>query len=559
MKKGLIYIVKFALKEGKPFRRYHIVILMLAIVSGVFQVLVALLIKDFGNALISNQDITMQFIVILLVCVIIALTNFGSNYILDALKKKGQLLFCKYIYRKLLETPISEFRKISPGEYLSRILSDTVFVGMIIAAAIPSLIINFGSTIVYFIVLFVLNFYVGLFTVLFVPILILFYLYQGKKLIKAMSEERKSYADFTESLRIKVESLPMIRNFAVEDKMVELLEKDGNTWYKKIKRVIFVDRGFGQTYRLLIAVLPILILYVLNLISLIEAGLAIAFLYFLPQALEPLTVLSTDIGGLYQAIPAIERVEEILQLKKAPSGKRDLKRVDRITLSAVSYSYDNNFVLKDVTLDLKRGDRIGIVGKSGSGKSTLVGIITGLYEPTSGKCEINNIPINEYDARKLRKKIILCTNNDPILPGTVADNISLFEDGYSRENIEKVWKDVCLDKELALEEKIGPGIREISDGQRQRITIARALLRKPDVLILDEALAGIEPTLEGRIIATLKREIPCLIVISHRLSTLMQMDEICVLSDGMIVARDKPEKICENEEFKKLMKLEIVK
>ncbi|MEM4293208.1 MAG: ABC transporter ATP-binding protein [Thermoplasmata archaeon] len=550
---------KFAIRESKPIRKYQIVIIAIYIINSILTVLFALYFKKFGNALSGGEHITNLFITILLLGVCVSILSFAGDAGLEILKRKAQVLFFSTLYRKLLNTQNEELKKSAPGEYLSKILSDTVFVGMFAAAVIPALLVNIIRAITYFIALFIINFYIGILILLFLPVLVVMYIYEGKLFVRASMSERKSYAALTESLRIKIESLSVIKNFGVEREMLNMLERDGEKWYGYVKKVLLLDKGWAHTYSFLLMILPIIVLYFIQYVSVIEMGTAIVFLYLLNMVLEPLIVLSTDIGGVYQAIPPIQRMQEILDLKEIVSGNREIESVNEINLAEVFYSYGKDTVLNGVSLKINRGERIAIVGKSGSGKSTLVNIITGIYTPKSGECYINNIPIRQYNVKQLRKKIILCTANDGIFPGTVLENITLFVDGFSKDEIERVWEAVSISKELGLNERIGPGIREISDGQRQRICVARALLRKPDVLILDEALSGVEPKVEERIMEKIKEEVPTIIVISHRLSTILQMDKICVIEDGEIAEIGKTEEIKESEGFIKLMKMEIVK
>ncbi|MEM3845501.1 MAG: ABC transporter ATP-binding protein, partial [Candidatus Parvarchaeota archaeon] len=476
MKTTLKEAFKFAIRESKPIHKYQIGIIFISIINSILTVFFALYFEKFGNELSGGDQLTNFFITLLLLGVCVSILSFATDAGLDILKRKAQVLLFSILYRKLLNSESEEFKKSAPGEYLSKILSDTVFVGMFAAAMIPALIVNIIRAITYFIALFIINFYIGILLLLFLPVLVAMYLYEGKLFFRASMSERKSYAALTESLRLKIESLSVVKNFGVEREMLSMLERDGEEWYRNVKKVLILDRGWGHTYSFLLMVLPIIILYIIHYISVIEMGIAIVFLYLLNMVVEPLIVLSTDIGGVFQAIPPIQRMQEILGIKEIVSGEKDIEKVNEINLAEVSYSYGKDSVLNAISLKIKRGDRIAIVGKSGSGKSTLVNIITGNHTPKGGECYINNIPIREYNIKKLRKKIILCTASDGIFPGTVLENITLFEEGFRKEEIERVWKAVSISKELGLNERIGPGIREISDGQRQRICVARALL-----------------------------------------------------------------------------------
>ncbi|MEM3554894.1 MAG: ABC transporter transmembrane domain-containing protein, partial [Candidatus Micrarchaeaceae archaeon] len=339
MKTTLKEAFKFAIRESKPIHKYQIGIIFISIINSILTVFFALYFEKFGNELSGGDQLTNFFITLLLLGVCVSILSFATDAGLDILKRKAQVLLFSILYRKLLNSESEEFKKSAPGEYLSKILSDTVFVGMFAAAMIPALIVNIIRAITYFIALFIINFYIGILLLLFLPVLVAMYLYEGKLFFRASMSERKSYAALTESLRLKIESLSVVKNFGVEREMLSMLERDGEEWYRNVKKVLILDRGWGHTYSFLLMVLPIIILYIIHYISVIEMGIAIVFLYLLNMVVEPLIVLSTDIGGVFQAIPPIQRMQEILGIKEIVSGEKDIEKVNEINLAEVSYSY----------------------------------------------------------------------------------------------------------------------------------------------------------------------------------------------------------------------------
>ncbi|MEM3612062.1 MAG: ABC transporter transmembrane domain-containing protein, partial [Thermoplasmata archaeon] len=290
MKTTLREAFKFAIRESKPIRKYQIGIIAISIINSILTVLFALYFKKFGNELDGGEQLTNLFITLLLLGACVSILSFASDVGLDILKKKAQVLFFSTLYRKLLNSESEEIKKSAPGEYLSKILSDTVFVGMFAAAMIPALLVNIIRAITYFIALFIINSYIGILILLLLPILVAMYIYEGKLFVRASMSERKSYAALTESLRLKIESLSVVKNFAVEGEMLNMLERDGEKWYRNVKKVLILDRGWGHTYSFLLMVLPIIILYFIQYVSVIEMGTAIVFLYLLNMVIEPLIV-----------------------------------------------------------------------------------------------------------------------------------------------------------------------------------------------------------------------------------------------------------------------------
>lgn len=182
-----------------------------------------------------------------------------------------------------------------------------------------------------------------------------------------------------------------------------------------------------------------------------------------------------------------------------------------------------------MNLKISRGESVGIVGESGSGKTTLANVIACHYRPEEGKVLVNDIPAKEFG--NLRRKIILVETNEFIFPGTVRENVTLWEE-FDEEELREA---VSIAKvNLPLDEKIGPSYREVSLGERQRIALARALIRKPEVLILDEALSGVDPDVEAEIIGEIKARGITLVAISHRPSTTKLVDRLVLVEKGRV-------------------------
>ena len=525
-------VIKFVLSETKKMWKYQAALVVILLLGAFLTILFSLQIKIFVNSVVRNNINTSQLLFLILLGLGAVVAFWIGIYFLEILKRRAQVNLWKRLYDRIAHADMLEFKKESPGEYISKVLSDTALVGGLIGGLVPAILTNSIHFLSYMIALWIINPYLCILTLLFLPLFVIIYLKQAKGLLFASLMERKSYASVTESLRNKVEAVNMIKSFRVEKNMSSVFEKDCSSWYGKIKMVIFIMQSYRGIYTALTMIVPLIVIFIGGISTSIDAGTLFSYFYVSQMAMGPLTTLVTDLGGVSQALPAVNRVKNVLELKQEKFGNLSLNKIETVVLQDVHFKFNSVKVLNGVNLQIKRGEHIGIVGRTGSGKSTLAKIINGIYKPDKGTVKISGIPINRYN-KELRNKIILCSGDDPILPATLRENITLYDSNFSDEDVCRVLKIVELN-ELSLDEKIGPGNREVSLGQGQRIALARALIRKPECIILDEALSGVNPDMEKRIMLRIKNEIPIVIMISHRESIKNYVDKIYNLENGLL-------------------------
>jgi ABC-type multidrug transport system fused ATPase/permease subunit len=490
-----------------------------------------------------------------------------GDYIVEVLKKRAQVNLWGNMYRKLLECPQLEIDKNAPGEYISRTLSDTQFVGSIIGAYFPSITMNLVTFISNILATALLSPILTLMILSATPFYYILYSKQAKYMVSSTAEERNAYSALMESLRVKIEAIRSIKNLNIGENMTKLFRRDSESWYKKIKKVIFVEKRYAFTFNFLRNVIPLSVLgagIYLAITGLISLGTLVAFFYFSLSFFNPLVVLCTDLGSLAQAVPPVQRVESILTLPSEKSGEKPLDIIKNVTFRNVSFSYDGYVpTIKNVTFTIYKGEKVAIVGESGSGKTTLLSLMNRTYEPSEGEIRLNEETLKKYELKSLRQKIMLISLKDIIFPGTIKENITLYDDNYSEKDL--IWAaDIAGVTEdfPSLDVSIGPGMKDVSEGQRQKICLARAIIRKPDILLLDEALSSVDSRIEEKIMGRLLNDFAdrTIIVVSHRLSTVLSMSKILVMKKGEIVAEGKFEDLNKScKEFISLMKRQIIR
>ena len=294
----------------------------------------------------------------------------------------------------------------------------------------------------------------------------------------------------------------------------------------------------------------------------------ITYIVFFTQIINPAKALSTAFYNAQRGSAAIQRIEEILQapvtVTDAP-GAADLQHFEKgITFQNVSFAYEDKLVLKNINLYIEKGKTVALVGSSGAGKSSLADLVPRFHDVTSGELLIDGVNIKSYTQQSVRKMMGIVTQEPILFNDTIARNIALGTEVSDEKDIEQAarianaWSFI-QQKENGLHENIGDRGNKLSGGEKQRLTIARAVLKNPPILILDEATSSLDTESERSVqeaINNMMRNRTSL-VIAHRLSTIRHADEIIVLHQGEITERGTHDQLMAiNGQYAKLINMQ---
>jgi ATP-binding cassette subfamily B protein len=243
---------------------------------------------------------------------------------------------------------------------------------------------------------------------------------------------------------------------------------------------------------------------------------------------------------------SIQRISEVIDEKPAIQNPEhpimDIKD-GSIDFDHVNFSYlkNNNYVLQDIDLHIKSGETIGIIGGTGSSKSTLVSLISRLYDVSTGDVKVGGIDVRNYDLEKLRDGVSVVLQQNLLFSGTIYDNLRWGDKDATDEECQRAAKLACADEFIdrfpeGYNTRISQGGTNVSGGQRQRLCIARALLKKPKVLILDDSTSAVDTATDSKIRKAFREEIPgtTKIIIAQRISSVQDADRIVVMDEGKI-------------------------
>lgn len=302
--------------------------------------------------------------------------------------------------------------------------------------------------------------------------------------------------------------------------------------------------AFYQTVAMLVLLLCLAAAYALNLSGIADLS---AVVVLLVRAISYGQQVNTAIQQAGEAAPYLTDVlakEEIFREARATPGSRLTPVIETVAFSGVSYHYPTGGqVLHDLHFEVRRGQKVGIVGPSGSGKSTLVQLLLRLREPNDGVIKINGSDVQSFDFSSWFRRVSLVPQDNLLLPTTIADNIRFYRDDISDKEIVAAAQAAHLHEAIlalpqAYQTLVGSGHQDLSGGQRQRLGLARAFAGRPDLIVLDEPTSALDMDSELLVQETLQSlgQDITLFIVAHRLSTLSDCDTVMVLEDGRLVA-----------------------
>ena len=290
--------------------------------------------------------------------------------------------------------------------------------------------------------------------------------------------------------------------------------------------------------------------------NIIDFGEMFSFYYLLGSFLTPVGNL-IDLQPTFQtALVAAERLEDIVSIDTENSSDSDnIDLNGDIELRNVSFRYGfRNLILNNINMTIKKGQKIAIIGESGCGKTTIAKLLMNFYSPESGEIIINGENINNYSPKAIRNHIAYISQNTFLFSDTIKNNLKYGNENTTDEEIEQICKLCCADKfinemPLGYNTMLEENGANLSTGQKQRIAIARALLKKPEILIMDEATGNLDTVTEeciSKAIDNITKNITC-IVIAHRLKTIKNCDDIYVIKDGQIAEHGSHSELIEKK------------
>jgi ATP-binding cassette subfamily B multidrug efflux pump len=487
----------------------------------------------------------------------VIVTTLGQRVILDIRKK---------LFGKVVELPLSYFDRTPTGRIITRHVSDIEAVNEMISSGLVSVIGDVIMILSIAVILLLLDTTLFLFTLISIAILLFFAQLMKIRLRDTNRTLRQNTAKINAFLNEYITGIGVVKGFAREDKIRRKFRRHNDEFKRVGMRLSTLYSIYFPGVEFISALALVIVLWQGG-IGVIEGtvtiGTVIAFAGYIEKFFGPVKDMSDKYNILQSALASCERIFTILDTESSPeydvtaiSSRSFLHKdvaseevVPLIEFKNVEFDYGGEEVLKKFSLAITEGEKVAIVGPTGAGKTTIVNTLLRLYSPQSGEILYGGRDIRTLDIGELRRKIVLISQEPFLFNGSVLDNI-LAGEPFDQERLEFTLKScgiVHFIEKLpgGLDSSVGERGSRFSAGQRQLVSFARAVYHRPDVLILDEATANIDPETEHEVTSALRKmmEGKTSIVIAHRLQTVVECDRIAVVLHGQVVEEGPHEKL----------------
>ncbi len=458
------------------------------------------------------------------------------------------------LYQKINALPLGFFSEERKGDIIARMSGDVQEIENSIMSSLDMIFKNPVLIIAYFTTLIVISWELTLFTIVFAPLMGWMMGAIGKKLKAKSMEAQGIWSDTMSQVEETLGGLRIVKAFCAEKKMNERFDSVNTRYRNHIMRVNIRQQLAHPMSEFLGTIMIVIVLWFGGVLVLngntISGPTFIYYMVILYSILQPLKDFSRAGYNIPKGLASMERVDKILQ---AENNIAELPEAERKNISSfeheiefrnVSFRYAEKWVLQDINLKIKKGQTVALVGQSGSGKSTLLDLIPRYYDVQEGEVLIDGINVKHLGIHDLRQLIGNVNQEAILFNDSFRNNIAFGVDNATQQQIEDAARianahDFITETEQGYDTNVGDRGSRLSGGQRQRISIARAILKNPPILILDEATSALDTESERLVQEALEKlmKTRTTVAVAHRLSTIKNADEICVIHEGRIVER----------------------
>jgi len=521
----------------------------------------------------GHEDVLI-FMVVLVVNMFLLknIFNYLAMYFITFLRNGVLKDIRNNLYDKITGLPLSYFSEKRKGDVMARISTDVLEIQHSFLS-ILELIVREPLMIIFTIIaMFLISAKLTLFVFIFIPVSGFLISLIGKSLKRKSDKVQKEQGLFLSIVEETLGGLKVIKGFNAEKIFGSKFQDSTNRFYNFSNTLLNRKNLAGPTSEFLgITVISILLWYGGQMVLVdktLEASFFIVYMGLAYNILTPAKAISKASYSVKKGNSAAERVLEILNTESALKDKPDaIDKKDftnNISINNVSFKYEDDYVLKNFSVEVPKGKSIALVGQSGSGKSTIANLVTRFYDVSEGSILIDGADIRDLTKHSLRSLMGLVTQDSILFNDSVKNNILLGDINSTEEDVLEALKianawEFVKDLPNGIDTNIGDSGNKLSGGQKQRLSIARAVLKNPPIMILDEATSALDTESERLVQVALENMMKnrTSIVIAHRLSTIQKADNIIVMQKGEIVEQGTHSDLLQkNAVYKKLVDMQ---
>ncbi|GLC29555.1 ABC transporter ATP-binding protein [Clostridium omnivorum] len=501
------------------------------------------------------------------VLLFIGVFDFVKEAILTVLGQKITKEIRVQMMEKLQRINASFFSSNSSGIVVSRFTNDVDAINTLFTSGIIGMVVDCFKVIGIVVSIWMFSSKLGAVTLILLPAIYGITRLFQKRMLKAQIENRILISKVNNHISESIKNVKMIKAYSKENFMEKNYTKYLLDNYKTVEKVNFYDSVFSPIIQLTRAVVIAFIVVLsskhLNYLG-ISLGMVAASIELISNLFTPIENLGMELQDIQEAISGIHRVDDFYSEAEDNFKKNALKVEDiipvkgevRLSFNDISFHYeDDNDVLQNINLNLVSNEKVTFVGRTGVGKSTLFKLIMGLLKPSKGNITINGVDVYDIPNSEKRKIFGYVNQSFHIIKGNVADQISLQDKNITRKQVEEAIEFVGMtDYIWSLENGMDTKVTSdtlFSQGQKQLLAIARAIVTNPPILLLDEITANLDSITEDKIVSVLKKasDAHTILSISHRLSSMIASDRVVILEKGRIKNVGAPEVLLQKDNW----------
>ncbi|VEF47620.1 ABC transporter-like protein [Bacillus freudenreichii] len=474
----------------------------------------------------------------------------GANRVVQKLRKD--------VFGHLQTLPFQYFDNLPAGKIVARVTNDTEAVRNLYVQVLSIVATSLITVIGVYVGLFILNWKMALLALVMVPVVYLWMILYKKYASEYNGVIRTKIADLNAMINESIQGMPIIQAFRREKQMTREFDEMNEEHYAYQRKLLLLDSAtsFNLVNTIRLIMFAVFILYFgtksISASAIVSAGTLYAFVDYLTKLFNPITHIVNQFSQLERSLVAGSRVFEVLDVSGEKVSEETMLRYEgHVVFKDVSFAYkDDDYVLKNISFEAKRGETVALVGHTGSGKSSIMNLLFRFYDPSKGKVFIDGVDITSVPRQTIRRHMAIVLQDPYLFTGTIFSNVSLDDPGISRKKAEDALNAVGAERvlgnlEKGMDEPVVEKGSTLSSGQRQLISFARALAFDPAILILDEATSNIDTETEEVIqhaMDVLKKG-RTTFIIAHRLSTIKNADRIIVLEKGVVKEQGTHDKL----------------
>ena len=450
-------------------------------------------------------------------------------------------------FQNLQKVPLEFFSKVKAGYLISRIENDSESISDFLTYQLPQVISGVTTIVIAAGIMFYLDTPLALYSLLVMPILGLFTLVIQTKVRANYLRTRRAIAAITGNLAETIAAIRTVKAFNAESQIEDKFKSLNSENFDANMKATRLSSSYSSAIRVIEALGIVLVIYEGSIALLngqISLGILVSFIAYVQQFFNPIVQLSQLYNTYQNSMVGASRIYSIID--SSPENDNGNVDIQRFTSSIVGkgmrVTYDGSMALDRVTVEIDKGECVAIVGRTGAGKTTLTNVILKFKYPDEGDIAIDLRTLNTLDTSAYRKLIVPVLQEPFLFNGSIFDNIEYSRKGITKEEVQSLINNYGMNEIFrtlpkGLDSPVGEMGRNLSEGQRQAVSILRAFVRNPDIIIMDEATAQIDSKSEKNIITAMRNYAKngTLILISHRFSLITLSDRIIVLEKGKIV------------------------